>query len=191
MRLYLITHAHTAQDRQADATQWRLSETGRQQALTLASQPFWAQVDQIILSNEAKTRLTVESVLAQRGLPVFTDARFDELVRPGWTEDYTAQVRQAFAQPALAAGAWEPATTALDRFLAGIADLCQQFPTHTLALVGHGLTLSLYRAYLLGQPQVDLQDWQQLSFAAVALVDPIRKALLEDFQSVAGAIARG
>ena len=191
MRLYLITHAHTAQNRQAEATQWQLSEQGRQQASILASQPFWAEVEQIVLSHEPKTYLTIEPVLAQRDLPVLRDARFDELLRPGWTEDYTAQVRQAFAQPDVGSGAWEPATAALTRFLAGIAELCARFPENTVALVGHGLTLSLYRAYLLGKPQVDLAEWQQLSFAAVALVDPIAKKFLQDFQAVAGQLARG
>ncbi|MFN8486544.1 MAG: histidine phosphatase family protein [Caldilineaceae bacterium] len=191
MQLYLITHAHTAQNRQTEATQWQLSDQGRQQATMLARQPFWAEVEQIVLSREPKTYLTVEPVIAQRGLPVLRDARFDELLRPGWTEDYTAQVRQAFAQPAVAAGAWEPATAALTRFLAGISELCQRFPQNTLALVGHGLTLSLYRAYLLGKPQVDLAEWRQLSFAAVALVDPLAKTILKDFQPVAGQLARG
>ena len=37
----------------------------------------------------------------------------------------------------------------------------------------------------------DLADWQQLSFAAVALVDPHREQVLQDFQAVAGSIPRG
>ena len=56
-------------------------------------------------------------------------------------------------------------------------------------LVGHGLTLSLYRAYLLGYPTVRFEDWQRLGFAAVALVDPVVDQLLQDFQPVTGHIA--
>jgi broad specificity phosphatase PhoE len=191
MKLYLITHALTQPVREADSRAWQLSPQGREQAGLLAQQPFWNEVQHIVLSSEPKTRLTVEPLLTQRSIPVVQDARFDELHRPGWVEDYNAQVRQAFAHPEHSAGAWEPATAALTRFLAGIADLCTTFPTATLALVGHGLTLSLYRAHLLGRTHVDYEDWRQLPFAAVAVADPLTHRLLEDFTAVAGTAARG
>lgn len=191
MQLYLITHAHTQVDTTQDAVHWSLSPLGNAQAQTLATMPWWAQVDRIVLSSEAKTRLTVAPLLASRALPVVVDARFDELQRPGWTEDYVAQVRQAFAEPSRRAGEWEAAANALARFCAGISDLCHTYATETLALVGHGLTLSLYRAYLLGRPQVDLAEWRALSFAAVAIANPGQTQLLQDFQPVAGQVARG
>ena len=85
----------------------------------------------------------------------------------------------------------EAAADALTRFLAGVDDLCGRFPDKTLALVGHGLTLSLYRAHVLGKPKVDLLEWQQLSFVAQAIVDPVAKVLVQDFQPLAGQIVRG
>ncbi|MCB0162357.1 MAG: histidine phosphatase family protein, partial [Caldilineaceae bacterium] len=91
-RLYLITHAHTAADPAADARLWRLSPTGVDQAARLAAAPWWDDVDAIVLSSEAKTRLTVAPLLAQRDLPVVIDARFDELKRGGWCDDYAGQV---------------------------------------------------------------------------------------------------
>jgi broad specificity phosphatase PhoE len=183
MRLYLIRHAHTLQDRNTDSNQWRLSERGVAQAQQLAQQPFWQAVTQLVLSSEPKTRLTVEPLLAQRPLPVLVDRRFDELRRGGWisAEQYLAQVQQAFAHPYQAVSDWESADQALQRVRSGIEALVQRFPTATLALVGHGLTLSLYRADLLGQRTVHFADWQQLPFAAVALVDPVRGQLLQDF----------
>ena len=190
MKLFLITHAHTQIQPEQEANQWVLSATGQQQAVTLATLPMWESVEQIVLSSEAKTRLTVDRVLTQRKLPVLVDARFDELYRPGWVEDYPSQVRRAFAEPTQAAGEWEAAADALGRFQAGIADLCQHFAGARLALVGHGLTLSLYRTFLLGQSHVQFAHWQQLSFAAVALADPLTPALLQDFEPVAGQMAR-
>jgi broad specificity phosphatase PhoE len=193
VKLYLITHAHTQQDQTQDARLWRLSPLGEPQAAALADQPFWAEVTALALSSEAKTRLTVEPLLARRPLPVTLDGRFDELHRPSWVgeAEYLARVRQTFAQPRQPAGDWEPAQQALERFLAGIAALTTQFAGETVALVGHGLTLSLYRAHLLGQGQVAYEDWQQLSFAAVALADPVAGRLLADFAPVAGASPRG
>jgi broad specificity phosphatase PhoE len=174
MRLYLITHAHTQQEPAQAVTRWHLSATGAQQAEILAQQPFWEQVQRIVLSSEIKTHLTVEPLLTQRQLPITYDARFDELHRGAYGNfDYVARVAQAFARPDQPAGEWEPASAAQRRFLAGID------------------ALSLYRAHLLGHAQVKLADWRTLSFAAVALADPIARTLLQDFQPVAGESPRG
>lgn len=190
--LYLITHAHTQQQRDVDATTWTLSARGLEQAAALAQQPFWAAVTRVVLSSETKTRLTVAPVLAARTLPVTVDARFDELKRPAaWTEDYVAAVAAAFARPHEAVNGWEAAASAQTRFIAGIMDQQRHFPDDTLALVGHGLTFSLYRAALLGRSHVDLDDWRKLSFAAVAKVDLSTGVLLEDFRSVTGDKGRG
>lgn len=181
MRLYLIRHAQVQMQPDQDAKRWPLSTAGEQQAEYLATLPMWNAITQIVVSSETKTLLTVAPVIAQRQLPVQIEPRFDELHRPGWVDDYAMQVQRAFAQPTQAAGEWEPAAVALARFQAGIADLCQRFPSATVAVVGHGLTFSLYRAHLLGYDHVRFADWQQLGFAAVALVDPITPQLLEDF----------
>lgn len=193
MQLYLITHAHTQSQPREDATLWQLSPTGHKQAALLAQQPFWNQVEQIVLSTEAKTRLTIVPVLEQRGLPVYEDARLNELRRVGWVtnEEYKERVRQLFAKPTHSIQDWESAQDALQRVLTAIEHLCVQFAGKRVALVGHGLTLSLYRAHLLGNAHVDFTDWQQLSFASVALVDPEQRQLLQDFTPVAGYAPRG
>ena len=197
MRLYLITHAHTQQEPAVDAARWRLSEAGREQAAALAREPFWAEVDRVVLSSEPKTRLTVEPALATRDLPLTVDARFNELHRPGWVGDYVGRVAHCFAHPHQAAVDWEPASEALARFRAGMVDLHTQFPKQTLALIGHGLTLSLYRAHLLNQYvdgaiRVRLADWRALAFAAVALVEgeADRAVLRQDFASTSSSTAR-
>ncbi len=197
MHLHLITHAHTRQLPSVDVTTWQLSEAGREQAVTLARQPFWSRVERIVVSSEAKTRLTAQPVLDARDLPLTVDARFDELQRPGWVDDYGARVQQCLAQPQQAAVDWEPASTALARVRAGVAALHAQFAGQTLALVGHGLTLSLYRAHLLdqyidGQIHVKLADWRALPFAAVALaeVSAQQATLRQDFAPTSAAGGR-
>jgi len=165
-----------------DVKTWPLSAAGQRQAEQLAMLPMWNVITQVVVSSEIKTRLTVAPALAQRQLPVQVEPRFNELHRPGWVDNYAAQVQRAFAQPTQSAGEWEPAAVALARFQAGIADLCQRFPGATVAVVGHGLIFSLYRAHLLGYDQVRFADWQQLAFAAVASVDSLTPQLLEDFR---------
>lgn len=170
-KLYLIAHACTRQVPDTDAALWQLNELGRKQAAALARQPFWDEVDRLLLSREPKTRLTVAPLLQRRDLPVEEDDRFNELHRsPEWTCDYTARVAELFGSPRESIAGWEPAATALARFCGGIEDWASRHPQETLALVGHGLTFSLYRAHLLGLPVVALKDWRQLSFAAVACV---------------------
>ena len=187
--LFLITHAHTQQKKEADATQWELSETGEAQAIALARLPLWDDVDRVVVSSEAKTRLTVAPVLAARRLPMTVDPRLDELRRgSGWVEDYAARVAEVFAHPNLAIGGWESAADALARFVSGIHALRDDaFPQETIALVGHGLTLSLFRAHLLGQDRVDFAEWQRLSFCAVAAIEWPELRLIQDFQPVPGA----
>ncbi len=193
--LYLITHAHTQPVWEVDCTRWDLSSAGAAQARALARQPFWPRVDRVILSSEPKTHLTVAPLLEQRPLPVHVDARFDELARGGWVDDYSLRVARTFARPDVSAHGWEPARRALDRFLDGIDDLRHRFEGETLALVGHGLTSSLYRAHLLHQPQVSMDDWRGLSFAAVALIElndaSAADRLLRDFEPTTTPMARG
>ncbi len=179
-KLYLIAHACTRQVPDTDAALWQLNELGRKQAAALARQPFWDEVDRLLLSAEPKTRLTVAPLLQERDMPVEEDSRFNELHRTSeWTDDYTARVAEVFRRPREAVAGWEAAAAALDRFCQGIEHWTARHPHETMALVGHGLTFSLYRAHLLGLSNVVLKDWQQLSFAAVACVQDGQ--IVEDF----------
>ena len=186
MLAYLITHAHTKQDSTLASMLWQLSPLGMHQIAVLADEPFWAEVSHVAVSSEAKTYLTVQQIATARGLPILVDCRFDELRRGGWVEDYVERVRHVLAQPDQAVGGWEPANHALRRFRAGIENLKTKFPRATVALVGHGLTLSLFRAALMGHKQVDVDAWRQLDFAAVGLADLERNCLLQDFRPAAG-----
>ena len=190
MYLYLITHAHTVQNSAADARTWRLSSHGIEQSQALARLPMWDSVQRIVLSTEPKTLLTVEPVFARGNLPRVADVRFDELRRGGWVGDYGAQVRAAFAQPGESVGGWEPAADALARFVEGVAELCRAYRGEKLALVSHGLVLSLYRTHLLGKDRVEYDDWGALSFGAVALVNLINGELIFDFEAVVDGPAR-
>lgn len=183
--LTLITHAHTQVDPATDAVTWRLSAAGETQAAELAGQPFWATVDRILVSSEAKTRLTVAPVLAQRSLPIMADARFAEAARPGWCDDYAARVAAFFAEPEHSAGGWEPAHAALARFLHGLNAHIDPKAGEHVALVAHGLVLSLYRAHLLGLTTAPFEAWRRLEFAAVAHVDLAGPAFTQDFAPVA------
>lgn len=190
MRLYLITHANTQQDPKTGSRSWRLSIQGHAQAEALARLPMWQDVDRIVLSSEPKTRLTVAPLLERNKFPTIVDERFDELFRQGWVGDYAMRVCSAFARPDDGVGGWEAANVARDRFVDGVRALHSAHSDECLALVSHGLVLSLYRARLLGQPMVDYADWQKLAFGAVALANPAESLLLRDFEPVLGSMPR-
>lgn len=181
MQAYLITHVATAQRRELDATQWGLSPEGERQAAQLASEPFWGAVTQVVVSAEAKTLLSVAGVVAGRGLPVWVDSRLDELRRSGWVEDYGARVAQVFAQPKVAQGSWESADSALARMIGAMQAIERRFGDAVVAVVGHGLTLSLLRAYWLGYAHVRYDEWARLGFGAVAAVELPGGQILQDF----------
>jgi broad specificity phosphatase PhoE len=181
MRIYLITHAHTEQIPHVATDAWQLSARGLQQAAELTKAPFWAEVDRVVVSSERKTWLTVADVVRERKLPVWVDCRFDELRRSGWIEDYAAQVAKVFAQPTQSVIGWEPAISAQRRAELGLADLQRRFWGETLALVGHGISLSLVRAGLLGLSRVDHEVWQRLSFGTCALASLAPPVIIQDF----------
>lgn len=188
MRIYLITHAHTEQLPSVAADAWRLSARGIEQAALLAKASIWEEIDRVVVSSEPKTLLTVAEIVAQRYLPVWIDSRFDELRRSGWTENYAAQVAAAFAEPSRSIAGWEAVVAVRQRAVSGLADLEQRFGGETLALVGHGLCLSIIRAEILGNPRVDFAAWQRLAFASYASIVLNPPTLLEDFPISANAM---
>lgn len=181
MKIYLITHAHTEQMPEVAVDGWRLSARGEEQARKLAAAPFWANVDRVVVSSEPKALATVADVVNARRLSVWIDSRFDELRRSGWCENYGEQVAAVFAEPSRSVNGWEAAEAVRARVRTGLADLQSRFAGETLALVGHGLCLSLLRAAILGQATVDFSAWQRLIFGTYGSISLDPPRLLEDF----------
>jgi broad specificity phosphatase PhoE len=179
--MYWITHAHTEQIAGVAADAWRLSARGIEQAGALTSAPLWEQLDRVVVSSEPKTWLTVAKAVEEWRLPVWVDCRFDELRRGGWCEDYAAQVAAAFADPLQSIPGWETVESVRERAWRGLADLQQRFAGETLALVGHGICISVLRAMILGHDHVDLNAWQRLSFGSCATISLDPPAVLDDF----------
>jgi broad specificity phosphatase PhoE len=186
MLVYLLTHLPAEIDRRRAVDTWPVAVGA---AATLGEAPFWPQVEQIVVSAEPKSYGSVAAVVAARRLPVWVDCRFDELRRGGWVADYAAQVARALAAPDQSIGGWEPAAAALARVLRGIDALIQRFAPQTVALVGHGITLSLLRAHYLGHARVRPEEWSRLGFGAVAAVELPAGRLVQDF-ALAEAVVR-
>ena len=178
--LYLIRHAQTRQTA-LPAETWPLSESGRQQAHKLAEQPFWQDVHIICTSVEPKAFQTAQIVAGRHDLPVEPSFDLRELRRPGdLVGDYEAVVREVLENPTKSVNGWEPAGEAQTRVMTAIERLLMLHENETLAVVSHGLALTLYLAYLTDtQPTLDL--WRGLSFASAIQVDPDVRQMLARF----------
>jgi broad specificity phosphatase PhoE len=89
---------------------------------------------------------------------------------------YEAAVAAFFARPEASPYGWETAAAALSRFRTALEGLlARHAPEESLAVVSHGLVLSLYEAHLRGEPP-SLERWRALPFCAIAAVE---RALLK------------
>jgi len=175
--LYLIRHAHTQRTALPVET-WPLSDLGRQQAQRLAELPFWQNVEMICASVEPKALQTAQIVAERRDFPVEPVFDLRELRRPGGpVDDYESAVRQAFNNPTTSVNGWEPAGEAQTRIVTAIERLLMLHESKTLAVVSHGLALTLYLAYLTDiSPSLEL--WQSISFASAIQVDPDARMII-------------
>jgi broad specificity phosphatase PhoE len=178
--LYLIRHAHS-QRTALPAETWALSESGIQQARRLAELPFWREVQIICSSWEPKALQTAEIVAEQHSLPIEPILDLRELRRTeGFVPDYESAVREVLANPLKSYHGWEPAGEAQTRIMTAIERLLMLHEGETLAVVSHGLALTLYLAYLTDSaPTLDL--WRSLSFASATQVDPGARTVVNRF----------
>ncbi len=178
--LYLIRHAHTRQTALPVET-WPLSELGREQAHKLAELPFWQDVHIICTSVEPKAIQTAQIVAERHDLPVEPSFDLRELRRPGdRVDDYESIVRQVLENPTRSVNGWEPAGEAHTRIMTAIERLLMLHENEMLAVVSHGLVLTLYLAYLTeAQPTLDL--WHSVPFASAIQVDPEARQILARF----------
>jgi broad specificity phosphatase PhoE len=169
--LYLIRHAQSQQTALPVET-WPLSDLGLLQAQRLAEQPFWQDVHIICTSVEPKALQTAQIVAERHDLPVEPSFDLRELRRPGdFVSDYEAAVREVLTNPTASVNGWEPAGEAQTRIMTAIERLLMLHESETLAVVSHGLALTLYLAFLTDtQPTLDL--WRSISFASAIQVDP-------------------
>ena len=178
--LYLIRHAHS-QRTALPAETWALSDLGRQQAQRLAALPFWQDVQIICSSWEPKALQTAQIVAERHNLPVEPVFDLRELRRPNdLVADYESTVREVLENPFKSVGGWEPAGEAQTRIMTAIERLLMLHEDKTLAVISHGLVLTLYLSYLTDtRPTLDL--WHGLPFASAVQIDPEARTILKRF----------
>lgn len=187
-RLFLIRHAPVEIDLAMPSDRWQLSAEGETAAAQLAELPIWGSLDAIYSSTEPKAQATAGPLANRFRLPVIADADLDELRRGlnniAGEAAYQAAVRRAFAEPERGVAGWESAAAAQRRIRAGVGRLAARH-VGSIAIISHGLVLSLLSAHLMRQPRVDFAAWRALPMPALAIVDPDHWQFVLPFRSPA------
>lgn len=167
--LYLIRHART-QMMGAAAERWPLSQEGQREAGVLARQSFWREIEVIFSSPEPKALQTAEPAARRWRIPIKRVDCLHELRRPRLIENYQEVIARLFAEPETSVAQLEPAAQAAERITSCIKDLVATHSEQTLAIVSHGLVLSLFLSQLEDRwPTV--AEWRAIPFAGLTILD--------------------
>lgn len=170
-RLYLVRHASPTVRPEVPGAAWHLSPEGRAAADTLAKEPHWAGMTVIHTSSEPKAVGTAQRIAAQHSLSIRIDDALHEVGGRTWAgEGYAEQARRYLAGDLLKG--WEPAGTALVRVRDCIDDILARHEGTEVALVSHGLVLTLYLADLLGMDAgASYSVWSGIRLPDLAIID--------------------
>lgn len=181
MRLYLVRHAAVNVVAERPSSGWHLSPEGRGAAEVLAQQAYWKKIQTVYSSPEPKAVATAQRAAAPNGLPMRIEPELREVERP-WGEGYEELVRRYLADERLEG--WEDGGRALARIRAVIARLPERGEDAAVAIVSHGLLITLYIKHLVGLDGTAASElWAGLRFPDVAVVDPGANTVLQPFGS--------
>jgi len=137
---YFLRHGQTKRDSGVPISKWTLSDKGEEQAKKLAQEGVFDDVD-IIVSDKL-------------GLDIVQAEEISELNRDkgGFMEPYKYEesVKACLENLDNSVDSWETAAHALNRFSAKIDELDRNYEAKKILVVGHGFTINLYFAKLLG-----------------------------------------
>lgn len=172
-RLYLVRHAKPIFDRAKPPSRWELDPTGAGRLNRLASLPCFAEAYRIVSSSETKADQTAQAIAAIHGLPAVEQYEaLGELYKATLVDNHEQVMTELFLnpdQPVLEG--WESAAGALARFRAAVDQLLLDAAGRDLVIASHGTVLSLYLAWLNGQPTVNPADWKAIGMPDLAVVD--------------------
>jgi broad specificity phosphatase PhoE len=180
--LYLVRHGRTQPDPATAAALWPLSATGRAETARLAAHPRWAEVAGFYASPEEKAIETARLLSEPHGqsLTILTDLR--EVERgSAFLADYDAAVREFFARPDESVHGWERAVDAGRRVAGCLEQISARAGDRPVAVVSHGLALTLGLAALVPLDQPLWEFWRRIGFSSVGVLDLVRRRLVQEF----------
>jgi broad specificity phosphatase PhoE len=170
------------------AKRWPLSRQGRREAGTLARQNFWREVNLVFASPEPKALQTAKPAARRWDIPLKTVKCLHELRRPHskLIPDYENVIERLLAEPEASVAGLEPASQAAERVTQCLQKLVSTHPDRTLAVVSHGLVLTLFLARLENRwPTVT--EWRAVPFGGIAVVNTSPWHLITGWLSISEA----
>jgi broad specificity phosphatase PhoE len=163
-RLLLARHGETHwnyEGRWQGQANLPLNASGWAQAAVLAFRSRREQITAVYSSELQRSVCTARAVAAVHNLPVYRDARFNEIDLGQWEGLLYAQIKERFPD---ALNAWEinasgtrpPGGETIEeveqRVLAALGDLATVCPQGTVCLIGHKVTNAVIRSRCLALP---------------------------------------
>jgi len=180
--LYLVRHGCTQPDPGTAPALWPLSAAGRAETARLAAHPCWAEMAGFYASPEEKAIETARLLAAPYGqaLTILPDLR--EVERgSAFLADYDTAVRECFARPDESVHGWERAVDAGRRVAGCLEQISVRAGDHPVAVVSHGLALTLGLAALVPLDQPLWEFWRRIGFSKVAVLDLVGRQLVQGF----------
>ncbi|MCL5438975.1 MAG: phosphoglycerate mutase family protein [Patescibacteria group bacterium] len=151
---YFLRHGQTKKDSNIPISKWILSDKGESQAKKLAKEGVFNNAEIIFSSTEEKAYQTAKPIADKLGKEIIQLEEISELNRDkgGFMEPetYEDSVKDCLQHLDKSINNWETANQALERFSRKIEEVDKEYDDKKILVVGHGFTINLYFAKLLG-----------------------------------------
>ena len=153
-KLWYVSHPEVRIDGDVPVPRWGLTDHGRARAHAMCRQPWMAEIDRLISSDETKALELAAIVAAHRDLPIEvrpataeTDRSATGFLPPA---PYGELSDTWFAHPDESPRGWEPANAVQDRVVRALADVLEG--DQNVMVAGHGGAGTLLWCHLSGEP---------------------------------------
>lgn len=151
---YFLRHGKTKIDRNIPVSKWVLSDIGEKQADQLGVDDVFKDADLIFSSTENKAYKTALPTAKKLGKKIIMLEEICELDRDNGNfmemKKYDETIEECLNNPNKSFNNWETANHALERFSRKIEELDKNYINKKILVVGHGFTINMYFAKLLG-----------------------------------------
>jgi alpha-ribazole phosphatase len=163
-KLILIRHGETnwnVEGRYTGQTDIPLNSHGIKQAHILTKRLSSQNIDAIYSSDLRRALQTAEILAEACGAPLFADARLREINQGQWEGMHFEEIRARFAKAwrrrkdnplEVAPPGGETVRQVRARVLHVVEEILQRHPNHVVAIVSHGLALSILKTHFGGFP---------------------------------------
>src|SRR3989344_9068519 len=152
---YFLRHGEAEKDKKLPISKWKLSDMGIKQAIKLANERTFQNIDIVFASTEEKAFQTAKPIADSISKEILQVFELGELKRDkgGFmnAEEYEKTLRFCLENLTQSLHNWETADHALTRFLKKIGEIDNKYEGKNILVVGHGFTINLYFAQLLNK----------------------------------------